>query len=234
MIQEHVIGRIVDMTEDGTAVINAALPSLVRAFDRKYNEVEIILNDGRRITAMQRKKIFALLGEISNFVHGDSYAAEVEQTKEMMKWEFVLSRMEAQERRLFSLSNVDETTAREFITYLIDFIIQYDVPTAVSLLENCEDIARMVYACTLAKKCVCCGKPADLHHVDSVGAHGGNRERINHIGLQCLPLCRVHHEESHKIGQQSFIDKYHLEPVKIDSKIAKLYKLNTKGRKDNE
>jgi hypothetical protein len=232
MIQEHCLGYIQDIKEDGTAVINAALPSLVRAFDRKYNEVEIILNDGRRITALQRKKIFALLGEISNFVHGDSYAAEVEQTKEMMKWSFILGRMEEQERRLFSLSNVDETTAREFITYLIDFIIQYDVPTAVPLIENCEDISRMVYACLMAKKCVCCGKPADLHHVDSVGAHGGNRDRINHIGLQCLPLCREHHTSLHTMGNKDFMEKYHLQSVAIDKKIAKLYGLNTKERKD--
>jgi hypothetical protein len=229
MIQEHCLGYIQDIKEDGTAVINAALPSLVRAFDRKYNEVEIILNDGRRITALQRKKIFALLGEISNFVHGDSYAAEVEQTKEMMKWEFVLSRMEAQERRLFSLSNVDETTAREFITYLIDFIIQYDVPTAVPLIENCEDISRMVYACLMAKKCVCCGKPANLHHVQSVGSQG-YRDKIDHRGLDCLPLCPEHHQESHNMGQKDFMAKWHLQPVKIDDKICKLYHLNKKEK----
>lgn len=232
MIQEHALGRITDITEAGEAVIIAALPSLNRAFDRKYETVEIILPDGRRITPSQRKKCFALIGEVAEFVEGFRNTETVESTKEMLKWEFLLERMSAQERRLFSLSNVDETTASSFIDYLVSFIIKHDIPTKVSLLENCEDITKMVYACLMAKKCVCCGKPADLHHVDSVGAHGGDRERINHIGLRCLPLCREHHSESHTIGQQSFIDKYHLEPVKIDSKICKLYRLNAKEKKD--
>jgi hypothetical protein len=232
MIQEHCLGKIKDINEAGEAVIIAALPSLTRAFDRKYETVEIILNDGRRITALQRKKCFALIAEVAEFVEGFRNAETVESTKEMLKWEFLLERMSAQERRLFSLSNVDETTASSFIDYLVSFIIKHDIPTKVSLLENCEDIAKMVYACLMAKKCVCCGKPADLHHVDSVGAHGGNRATINHLGLQCLPLCRVHHTELHTMGNKDFMDKYHLQSVAIDKKIAKLYGLNTKERKD--
>jgi hypothetical protein len=226
MIQEHAIGYITDIREDGTAVINAALPSLVRAFDRKYNEVEIILNDGRRITALQRKKIFALLGEISEFVHGDSYAAEVEETKEMMKWEFILSRMEAQERRLFSLSNVDESTAREFINYLIDFIIKNDIPTAVPLLENCEDISKYIYVCIANRKCCVCGRPADIHHCE--GSHigmGNDREEVHHLGREVLPLCRVHHDEAHQGSEAEFIEKYHLQPVKLDEALCKKLKL---------
>jgi hypothetical protein len=139
--------------------------------------------------------------------------------------------MQAMQRRLFSLSTVSMNTASDFITYLIDFIIRNDVPSDVSLIENCEDIGKMVYACLMAKKCCICGKPCDLHHVDSVGAHGGNRERINHIGLQCLPLCRAHHMELHGMGNKDFMEKYHLQSVAIDKKIAKLYHLNTKENK---
>lgn len=232
-IQEHVLGRIVDMTEDGEAVIKAALPSLTRAADRQYEVVEIILPDGRRITPLQRKKCFALIGEVAEFVEGFRNTETVESTKEMLKWEFVLERMSAQERRLFSLSNVDETTASGFIDYLVSFIIKHDIPTKVSLLENCEDISKMVYACLMAKKCCVCGKPCDLHHVDSVGM-GRDRTEINHLGLRCLPLCREHHSSLHAMGNKEFMERYHLQAIPIDKKIAKLYKLNTKGRKDNE
>lgn len=226
MIQEHAIGYIQDIKENGTAVIHAALPSLMRAFDRRYNEVEIIFNDGRRITAMQRKKIFALLAEISEFVHGDRENAEVEETKEMMKWEFILSRMESQERRLFSLSNVDETTAREFITYLIDFIIKNDIPTAVPLLENCEDIAKYIYACAANRKCCVCGKPADIHHCEGSRIGMGNdRNEVHHLGREVLPLCRVHHDEVHQHGEAGFIEKYHLQPVKLDEALCKKLRL---------
>jgi hypothetical protein len=229
MIQEHTIGYIQDIKEDGTAVINAALPSLVRAFDRKYNEVEIILPDGRSITPLQRKKCFAIIGEIAEYVEGIRNASTVESTKEMMKWEFLLARMESQERRLFSLSNVDETTARNFIDYLIEFCVKNDIPMAISPLEYCEDVGKYIYACLMNKKCCICGRKGQLHHVQSVGSQG-YRDKIDHIGLDCLPLCAEHHIESHTIGQKDFMAKWHLQPVKIDDKICKLYHLNKKEK----
>jgi hypothetical protein len=119
------------------------------------------------------------------------------------------------------------TTAREFISYLIDFIIAEDIPSQVSLIDNCEDIGRYVYACLINKKCCVCGKKAQLHHVQSVGSQG-YRDKINHIGLEALPLCADHHTESHTIGQESFMGKYHLKPVIIDKKIAQIYKLKSK------
>ena len=230
MIQEHILGHITDIKEDGTAVILAALPSITRAVDRRYSDVEIIFNDGRRISPEQRRKVYAILGEIAEFVQGFRNAETVEDTKAMMKMEFVLSRMESMERRLFSLSNVDVTTARNFIDFLIEFCVKNDIPMSISPLEYCEDIGRYVYACLMNKKCCICGRKADLHHVQAVGA-GQDRREINHIGLECLPLCREHHSESHNIGQTDFMAKYHLEPVKIDEKIAKRYRLNTKERK---
>jgi hypothetical protein len=229
MIQEHILGRIVDIKEDGRAIIEANLPSIIRACDRQYEQVEIILPDGRRITGKQRKKCYALLAEIAEYVEGFRSPETIEEAKETMKWEFLLERMESQERRLFSLSDVDETTARNFIDYLVAFIIKNGIPSSVSLLDNCEDIGKYIYACLMSKKCAVCGRPADLHHVTSVGSQG-YRDKINHIGLDCLPLCRKHHTESHTKGQKEFMAEYHLQPVKIDMKIAKLYGLNTKEK----
>jgi hypothetical protein len=227
MVQEHVTGSIKDITEDGRAIIHAALPNLKHALDRRYSEVEIILPDGRSITGKQRRKVFAIIGEIAEYVEGIRNAQTVEETKELMKMEFMLSRMESQERKLFSLANVDETTASCFIDFLIEFCVQNNIPMSISPLEYCEDIGKYIYACLVNKKCAICGKPADLHHVQSVGSQG-YREKINHIGLEALPLCREHHTESHKIGQTDFIEKYHLQPVKIDDKIAKIYRLKEK------
>lgn len=229
MINERTTGHIVKIDESGAATITAVLPNLFHACDRKYDTVEIILPDGRRISPEQRRKIYALLGEIAEFVDGVRNAETVEDAKNVMKWEFVLKRMESQERKLFSLSDCDMTTAREFISYLIEFIIKQDIPTKVSLLEHCEDIGRYIYACMVNKKCCICGKSADLHHVQSVGSQG-YRDKINHIGLEVLPLCREHHTESHTKGQIEFMKQYHLEPIKIDKKIAKIYKLNAKEK----
>jgi len=228
MIQEHILGEIQDVREDGTAVITAGLPDLDRALLRQYKKVEIILPDGRRISAEQRRKVYAILGEIAEYVDGIRNADTIEEQKRLLKMEFMVKRMESAERRMFSLSDCDMSTAREFITYLIDFVIANDIPTKVPLIEQCEDVSRYIYSCLVNKKCCICGKPADLHHVQSVGSQG-YRDKINHIGLEALPLCREHHTESHKIGQESFMGKYHLQPVKIDKKIAKLYRLSIKG-----
>ena len=229
MVQEHVIGEIQDVREDGRVIITAGLPDLDRALLRQYKKVEIILPDGRRISAEQRRKVYAILGEIAEYVDGIRNADTIEEQKRLLKMEFMVKRMESAERRMFSLSDCDMSTAREFITYLIDFIIANDIPTKVPLIEQCEDVSRYIYSCLANKKCCICGKPADLHHVQSVGSQG-YRDKINHIGLEALPLCREHHTESHAKGQIEFMKQYHLEPIKIDAKIAKIYKLNTKEK----
>ena len=221
MINERTTGHIVKIDESGAATITAVLPNLFHACDRKYDTVEIILPDGRRISPEQRRKIYALLGEIAEFVDGVRNAETVEDAKNVMKWEFVLKRMESQERKLFSLSDCDMTTAREFITYLIEFIIKNDIPTKVSLLEHCEDVGRYVLACLYSRKCCVCGKHADVHHVtgSKIGA-GNNRDEVHHLGREVLPLCREHHEICHN-DEKSFIEKYHLEPIELTAELCK-------------
>ena len=225
MVNEHTTGRVIDIDESGVASIKAALPSLYRALDRKYDMVEIVLPDGRRISAEQRRKIYALLGEIAEFVDGVRNSETVEDAKNVMKWEFILKRMESQERKLFSLSDCDMTTAREFIAYLIEFIIKNDIPTNVPLLEQAEDIGRYIYACLVNKKCCVCGKHADIHHVtgSKIGA-GNNRDEVHHLGREVLPLCREHHEICHN-DEKCFIEKYHLQPVKLDNALCKKLKI---------
>ena len=39
-----------------------------------------------------------------------------------------------------------------------------------------------------------------------------------------------HITESHTKGQVEFMKQYHLEPINIDVKIAKIFKLNTKEK----
>ena len=227
MIQEHAAGEIKDILEDGTAIIHAALPDLDRALLRDYGKVEIILPDGRRISPEQRRKVYALIGEVAEYVDGIRNAGTIESAKKTLKMEFLLSRMEGMERRLFSLSNCDVTTAREFINFLVEFIIENDIPTRVPLIENCEDIEQYVYACLMSKKCAVCGRHADLHHVDVVGM-GRDRKEICHIGMRALPLCRAHHTEIHAVGREDFLKRYFLEPVRIDERIAKVYRLKAR------
>ena len=96
--------------------------------------------------------------------------------------------------------------------------------SSISITELCEDIQASVYAAAIHKRCIVCGQKAELHHVDRVGM-GGDRHDMCHIGMRALPLCREHHNEAHQHGDAALMDKYHLEPVVIDEKIAKKYRL---------
>ena len=225
MIQTHVVGLIVDLLKDGTAVIKAKIPNIEQALRRGFLKVEIILWDGRRISPEQRRKCYALLGEIAEYTDGIRTAETVDEQKRLLKMEFMLRRMEATERRMFSLSDCDMSTAREFITYLIDFIIANDIPTRVPLIDNCDDIAAYMYACTMHRKCAVCGKPADIHHCEGsrIGA-GVDRTKVHQLGREVLPLCRVHHTELHAMPESEFIAKYHLEKVKLDEALCRRLK----------
>ena len=220
---EIIRGRIEDYGADGSVYIRAIIPDIGRACLRKYDEVQVGLPDGRRITPEQRRKAYALMNEIAEWM-GDI----PEYVKRLMKIEFMVSRMQAIKKELFSLSDCDVTTAKEFITYLIDFIIEHDVPTRKPLIELCDDINRYVYACLICKKCAVCGRHAELHHVTAIGA-GRNRNEVLQIGMEVLPLCREHHTESHQTGQKSFMAKYHLQAIELTKEIGKVYKLSRKN-----
>lgn len=226
MVQEHVAGLITDIDADGTLTINACVPSIDRALLRQYRECTIILQDERRITPRQRAACYALLGEIDEYVNGIRSEAGMKEQKNFLKLDFMLKRMTDAERRMFSLSDCSVTTATAFITFLIEFILANDIPTKFPLVEKADDIGAYVYACLANKKCAVCGRHADLHHAE--GSHVGsgfNRNEVHHLGREALPLCRAHHEEVHRTGEAEFLEKYHLEPVKLDERLCKIYKL---------
>lgn len=225
MVQEHILGEIQDVREDGTAVITVGLPDLDRTLLRQYKKVEIILPDSRRISPEQRRKVYAILGEISDYVNGCHDSEAVEEMKATMKMDFMLKRMESMERRLFSLSDCSVTTARAFIDYLVSFVIANDIPTRVPLIEQCEDVQAYMYACTMHRKCAVCERPADIHHCEGsrIGA-GVDRAKVHQLGREVIPLCREHHTECHS-NEMGFIAKYHLQKVRLDEALCKRLKL---------
>jgi hypothetical protein len=116
----------------------------------------------------------------------------------------------------------------EFQRFLINFILENDVPVKRPLLEYVDDISHYVYMCLINKKCAVCGKRAELHHIDTVGM-SNNRHKIQHEGKEAMSLCREHHQEMHHIGTKDFFEKYHFNGgVKIDKTICKIYGLKGK------
>lgn len=212
-------GKIIDITPN-ELIIKVPYTNIERACLRKYLDVLVGLPDGRMITPLQRKKAYVLIKAISDWA---GYTP-VEVIKELTKLKFSLEN-EDFDGKLFSLSNCDVTTAKEYISFLINFAVENSISTGEPLYTLCEDINKYVYACLINKVCAVCGQPAQLHHVNRVGA-GRDRTKISHIGLLALPLCFKHHTECHSMPQEKFNQKYHLAPIKIDEPIRKKYNLN--------
>lgn len=204
--------------------------------DRKdIIDCNITLNDGRRISAAQRRKIFALVSDIGDYVSRIKNRREYEEMLRTLKLLYIqdstdnesvrrlltLRYCEIADRDIFSLSDTDMSTARDFISWLIEKCIDFDIPTNDSLLNLTEEMGRYLYRCVAKRRCAICGKKADIHEVEKVGA-GRNRRKIHHLGQRVQPLCRMHHREVESIGQRSFNDKYHIGTIKLDKYLCKL------------
>lgn len=211
-------GKVVQEVEEGFLIL---LPVADKeALKGKYRKgVNIELVDPRRISPEQRRKAYALIKDIALWMGG----TPMETVKELTKWIFQETEP-ATLAETFSLSDCSVEVARLYITFLIDFCLLHDVPCGEPLYKLAEDIGRYVWVCTLNKRCAVCGRKAELHHVDAVGM-GRNRKEICHIGMKVLPLCRAHHTEIHRVGHETFLRNYILEPVKVDERIADVYKL---------
>jgi len=183
--------------------------------EKRINSVGFCLNDGRTITRKQQKFIYALFKDMADHTGYTDFEIKAGFKKGFAEYSCLAP---------FSLADVDVTTARYFIDFLIQWCIENDVGTKISLLDNAPDIGRYVYLCLVNKKCAVCGDKAELHHAEHVQI-GRNRKEICHIGMSALPLCRKHHTECHGIGQKSFNEKYHLFGVNIDENIAREYNL---------
>lgn len=220
---ELITGKITDILSSGIITIKAQYDNIDRLILRQYDTVEIGLPDGRTITPEQRRKAYALMGEIAE------WSGELpEYIKRHMKISFIVERLQGLTKQIFSLSNCDVTTAREFITFIIDFMIEHGVPSKTPLYEMCEDIERYVYACLMRKVCAVCGaQHADLHHFDTVGSHG-KRDEICHIGMRVISLCREHHSYVHTVGRAWLTDNKHLVAIPMTAEIGKVYKMTKK------
>lgn len=203
-------------------------------FNKHAKEVIVDIPDGRSISAKQRRKIFALVSDITDFACGSTKNREYVETLRQMKLLYVHDRTDSElirrsltinycnlaDKDIFSLSDVDMTTARDFIDWLIELCVNYSIPTVDTLLELCEDIGKYIYLCVENRKCCICGGKADIHEVEKVGM-GGNRQQMHHLGQAVQPLCRKHHSEVEHIGQRRFDEKYKTTYVRLDEKLCR-------------
>ncbi len=215
-------GKIVDVRPDGTVLIECHYDDWNTFIRRDYKECNVQMLDSRKLSDKQRKSCYALLRDIANWS-----GMGVDSAKEYMKLKFVAEDLQQTGDKVFSLSDAPMSLVCEFQRYLIEFMLDWDIPSSRSLLDMADDIDDYVYSCLNRKVCCICGAHSDLHHVDGVGT-GRDRDEIIHEGMRVLPLCRQHHMEVHQIGKYTFRDRYHLNNgIVLDKALCKIYHLKT-------
>ena len=201
------------------------------------------------ITPEQRRKIFALVHDITGYISGVTDRSEIRFTLSAMQVLYLMDATDEESVRfaltdnycrlqgvdLFSLSTKNENCASrelasDFIDWLVNLCVENAIPCMDTLLNRCEDVERYVYACVANRRCAICGKKADIHEVDTVGM-GRNRSKIGHVGQLVEPLCRGHHQEAGEIGQKSFDELYHLSPIRLDEHLCEVLGWRKKSRK---
>ena len=212
----RVIGKILS-AENDVITIQVCADAQNWCIDHNAKTVEVRIDDGRSITADQRRKIYATMRDIALW-SGDMPDA----IKSYFKWSFCGDN----EHDDFSLSDVDRETASEFLTYLIDFCIQNGVPCSDPLWDRCEDIERYMYACVMTRTCCITGKKnAQIHLYTRVGM-GRNRNTISQVGMKVVPLSADIHTMIHFTGgEDEFYEKHHIVPIALTEKMCKHLKL---------
>lgn len=186
--------------KDGTDLV-VSVPDLKLGdmFQRKkIRNAEIRFDDGRHISAEQRKKAYATIRDIADWT---GYLPE--EMKEILKYQHMMRTGDA----YFSLSNCSMDTAREFINTILEFALENGIPLSDNAIERTDDIGRYLYYCLLHKKCAICGKDGEIHHEDAIGM-GNDRTKVDDSSYKKICLCREHHTLEHSLGVIRFREMY--------------------------
>ncbi|MDW4218193.1 putative HNHc nuclease [Staphylococcus saprophyticus] len=180
-------------------------------------ECEVSITDPYKITDKQRRKIFALMNDI------EAHTGQPQDYMRNVFQEYVRV-LYAYENRI-SLADCSREVAGQIIDIAIEWIFENDIPLRFKTSDLIKNDRTFLYMATINRKCVICGKHAELAHYQAVG-RGRNRNKINHYGNKVLALCRKHHQTQHDMGMSSFNKLHHLENawVDVDEKLNKMLK----------
>lgn len=167
---------------------------------KRVRDAEIRLDDGRRITALQRRKAYATIRDIA--LH-TGYMPE--EAKEVMKYHYIVKTG----RDYFSFADCSIETARIFINVLIDYALREGIQVQGNLIDNTDDIHAYLACCIVHKKCCICGQAGEIHHEDTIGM-GADRTETDDSEKKIICLCRKHHTMAHSLGKERFFKMYHV------------------------
>ena len=202
-----VVVENVDLTDDALLLLDNGYPL----------DVNIEIQDGKKITVKQRKKIFALLNDI------EAHTGSPREDMKEMFTDFIVT-LNGYSKRL-SLSDCTRKQAGELIDTIMAWVFQNDIPLNYKTSDLMKQDQTFLYLATVHRKCVICGKYGELAHYHAVG-RGRNRRKIDHTDNRVLALCHFHHKQQHDMGMDSFNAKYHLTDswVQVNARLNKMLK----------
>lgn len=103
---------------------------------KRIQNAEIRFDDGRHISAEQRKKAYATIRDIADYT---GYLPE--EMKQILKYQHMIRTGDA----YFSLSNCSMDTAREFINTILEFALEEGIPLSENAIERTDDIGKYLY-----------------------------------------------------------------------------------------
>lgn len=177
--------------------------------------VSVEIEDGRRISPDQRKKTYALIHDVCDYLGYPDDAMEA-----WFKYKFI----QKKGIEWFSLSDCSMSLAASFLTFILDVCFEQDIPFRTKTWDMIPTDYHLTLQCLKHRKCVICGKRAQFAHVNAVGM-GVNRNKVDHTKRFVMPLCVNHHTEQHNKGINSFINYYHIKPVKPDLETLRILKV---------
>ena len=193
--------------------------------------VQLEFIDPRKANAKQRRLFFALISDIHRWSGEPS---------DWLKEYFYLKFVIAHDGKLISLADDTKNTvtdATELIDQLVDFIIDWDVPVEDGYQLLPRDEEHFQYACIKHRKCLICGRRADIHHLENKPGNavgmGGNRNKVDHSKRYLAALCRKHHNMVHQLGTTAFCRKYGLTRLGIKVDAETLKKIGVRGNYGN-
>ena len=165
---------------------------------KEVKNAEMRFDDGRHISAEQRRKAYATIRDIADYT---GYLPE--EQKEWLKYLHIINTG----CDYFSLSDCSMDTAREFINTILEYAISEGIPLSENAIERTDDIGRYLYYCIMNRKCAICGRPGEIHHEDTIGM-GRDRRKIDDSEHRKICLCREHHTVAHQMGVEQFRKMY--------------------------
>lgn len=182
----------------------------IRAIKRSNGLItaDIEFEDTRKMTHNQRKKIFALFEDIQNYSGYEKGTVRDAITQSFEKDTGL-------DVPTLKFGGISISVANQLIEYIIKFCFAHRIPFVDRQYYLDSDATKILFYYLMHRKCFVCGaNNAEVAHVEAVGA-GRNRKTIDHTKHRLMALCHEHHREQHNTGIKTFMNKYHLQGIRL-------------------